>query len=81
MMYRDTSSKDIKTTLSNWIDDTAYVLTIMPEQKLSANKNGVDRSKGIPYPTSSVSYQFPEIDSLRLRLGRVCLLIYQLHFY
>ena len=65
----DTSSKDIKTTLSNWIDDTAYVLTIMPEQKLSANKNGVDRSKGIPYPTSSVSYQFPDIESATLSNG------------
>ena len=65
----DTSTKDIKTTLSNWIDDTAYVLTIMPEQKLSANKNGVDRSKGIPYPTSSVNYQFPDIESATLSNG------------
>ena len=60
---------DIKTSLSKWIDDTPYVLTISPEKKYSVSETDLKRDDGIPYPTEKVSYQFPEIKTSTLKNG------------
>jgi len=60
---------DIKTSLSKWIDDTPYVLTISPEKKYSVSETNLKRDDGIPYPTEKVSYQFPEIKTSTLKNG------------
>ena len=59
----------IKKTFAQWIDDTPYVLTILPIEKLSANQNSVDRSQGIPYPTEKVSFKFPSLQTATLSNG------------
>ena len=60
---------NIKKTFAQWIDDTPYVLTILPIEKLSANQNSVDRSQGIPYPTEKVSFKFPSLQTATLSNG------------
>ncbi len=60
---------DVKKTLNNWIDASAYVLTIEPEGKYSSNNSNVDRSQGIPYPNEKVAFEFPKIKKTNLNNG------------
>ncbi len=59
----------MKATFAEWIDDTAYVLTILPNEKLSVNEVAVDRTQGIPYPTEKVSFKFPSLQTATLSNG------------
>jgi zinc protease len=63
-----TSSK-IKTTFAEWIDDTPYVLTILPSDQYGLNAESVDRSTGVPYPTEKVSFKFPKLQTATLSNG------------
>jgi zinc protease len=63
-----TSSK-IKTTFAEWIDDTPYVLTILPSDQYGLNGESVDRSTGVPYPTEKVSFKFPTLQTATLSNG------------
>jgi zinc protease len=59
----------IRSTFKQWIDDTPYVLTILPNKKYAVEVTGVDRTKGVPYPTESVSFQFPTLQTATLSNG------------
>ena len=59
----------MKATFAQWIDDTAYVLTILPNEKLGVNDEGIDRSEGVPYPTEKVSFEFPTLQTATLSNG------------
>ena len=59
----------MKATFAKWIDDTPYVLTILPNEKLGVNDAGIDRSKGVPYPTEKVSFKFPALQTATLSNG------------
>jgi zinc protease len=63
-----TSSK-IKATFAEWIDDTPYVLTILPSDQYGLNDESVDRSTGVPYPTEKVSFKFPTLQTATLSNG------------
>ena len=59
----------IKATFLKWIDDTPYVLTILPSDKYSTRATQVDRSVGVPYPTDKVSFKFPSLQTATLSNG------------
>jgi predicted Zn-dependent peptidase len=59
----------MKATFAKWIDDTPYVLTILPNEKLGVNDMGIDRSQGVPYPTEKVSFKFPILQTATLSNG------------
>jgi predicted Zn-dependent peptidase len=59
----------MKATFAKWIDDTPYVLTILPNEKLGVNDTGIDRSQGVPYPTEKVSFKFPTLQTATLSNG------------
>jgi len=59
----------MKATFAEWIDDTPYVLTILPNEKLAVNETVVDRTQGIPYPTEKVSFKFPALQTATLSNG------------
>jgi zinc protease len=59
----------MKATFAKWIDDTPYVLTILPNEKLGVNDTGIDRSQGVPYPTEKVSFKFPTLQTTTLSNG------------
>lgn len=59
----------MKATFAKWIDDTPYVLTILPNEKLGVNEAGIDRSQGVPYPTEKVSFKFPTLQTATLSNG------------
>ena len=59
----------MKATFAQWIDNTPYVLTILPADKYSANETGVDRSTGIPYPAEKVNFEFPNLQTATLSNG------------
>ena len=63
-----TTSK-MKATFAKWIDDTPYVLTILPSDKYNINPTDIDRSKGIPYPSDKVSFKFPDLQTTTLSNG------------
>ncbi len=63
-----TSSK-IKATFAKWIDDTPYVLTILPSDQYGLSDESVDRSTGVPYPTEKVSFKFPTLQTATLSNG------------
>ncbi len=65
----ESTSAKIKSTFSEWIDNTPYVLTILPSDKLATNESTVDRSKGIPYPTEKISFKFPSLQTAELSNG------------
>ncbi|MDA9876214.1 insulinase family protein [Gammaproteobacteria bacterium] len=59
----------MKTTFAKWIDDTPYVLTILPTDKYSVSETDLDRSAGIPFPTEKVEFQFPTLQTATLSNG------------
>jgi zinc protease len=59
----------IKSTFTKWIDNTPYVLTILPSEKLATNESTIDRSEGIPYPTEKISFKFPSLQTAELSNG------------
>tara|TARA_B100001029_G_C15058117_1_gene456038 strand:+ start:117 stop:2837 length:2721 start_codon:yes stop_codon:yes gene_type:complete len=59
----------MKATFSKWIDDTPYVLTILPNEKLGVDQTDIDRSQGIPFPTEKVSFKFPTLQTATLSNG------------
>ena len=59
----------MKATFAKWIDDTPYVLTVLPTDKYATNEVDVDRSEGIPYPTEKVSFKFPVLQTGTLSNG------------
>ncbi|MDB9830192.1 insulinase family protein [Gammaproteobacteria bacterium] len=59
----------MKATFAKWIDDTPYVLTILPTDKYSVNETDLDRSAGIPFPTEKVEFQFPALQTATLSNG------------
>ena len=59
----------MKATFSKWIDDTPYVLTILPNEKLGIDQSDIDRSQGIPFPTEKVSFKFPTLQTATLSNG------------
>lgn len=59
----------MKATLAEWIDETPYVLTILPNEKLGVNESSVDRTQGIPFPTEKVSFKFPKLQTATLSNG------------
>ena len=59
----------MKATFSKWIDDTPYVLTILPNEKLGVDQSDIDRSQGIPFPTEKVSFKFPTLQTATLSNG------------
>ena len=63
-----TSSK-IKATFAEWIDDTPYVLTILPSDQYGLSDESIDRSTGVPYPTEKVSFKFPTLQTATLSNG------------
>ena len=63
------SSSNMKATFSEWIDDSAYVLTILPSDQYGVNDAAVDRTTGVPYPTEKVSFKFPTLQTAILSNG------------
>ncbi|MDA9686661.1 insulinase family protein [bacterium] len=59
----------MKATFAKWIDDTPYVLTILPTDKYTVGKTDLDRSSGVPYPTQKVEFQFPKLQTATLSNG------------
>ena len=59
----------MKATFAKWIDDTPYVLTILPTDKFVVNETDLDRSAGIPFPTDKVEFQFPKLLTATLSNG------------
>ena len=59
----------MKATFAKWIDDTPYVLTILPTNKYSVSETDLDRSAGIPFPTEKVEFQFPTLQTATLSNG------------
>ena len=59
----------MKATFAKWIDDTPYVLTILPTDKYSVGETDLDRSSGVPYPTEKVEFQFPTLQTATLSNG------------
>ena len=59
----------MKATFAQWIDDTPYVLTILPTDKFAVNSTDLDRATGIPYPTDKVAFTFPELQTATLSNG------------
>ena len=59
----------MKATFAKWIDDTPYVLTILPTDKYSVSETDLDRSAGIPFPTEEVEFQFPTLQTATLSNG------------
>ena len=59
----------MKATFSKWIDNTPYVLTILPNEKLGVDQTDIDRSQGIPFPTEKVSFKFPTLQTATLSNG------------
>ena len=59
----------MKATFAKWIDDTPYVLTILPTDKYSVGETDLDRSVGIPFPTEKVEFQFPTLQTATLSNG------------
>ena len=59
----------MKATFAKWIDDTPYVLTILPTDKYSVGETDLDRSAGIPFPTEKVEFQFPTLQTATLSNG------------
>ena len=59
----------MKATFAEWIDDTPYVLTILPTDKYTVGKTDLDRSSGVPYPTQKVEFQFPKLQTATLSNG------------
>ena len=59
----------MKATFAEWIDDTPYVLTILPTDKYSVGDTDLDRSSGVPYPTEKVEFQFPTLQTATLSNG------------
>ena len=59
----------MKATFAKWIDDTPYVLTILPTDKYSVSETDLDRSAGIPFPTEKVEFQFPTLQTATLSNG------------
>ena len=59
----------MKATFSKWIDNTPYVLTILPNEKLGVDQSDIDRSQGIPFPTEKVSFKFPTLQTATLSNG------------
>ena len=68
--YLDAATpSNMKATFAEWIDDTAYVLTILPSDEYGVNDEAVDRSTGVPYPTEKVSFKFPTLQTATLSNG------------
>jgi zinc protease len=63
------SSSNMKATFSEWVDDSAYVLTILPSDQYGVNDAAVDRTTGVPYPTEKVSFKFPTLQTAILSNG------------
>ena len=59
----------MKATFAEWIDDTPYVLTILPTDKYTVGETDLDRSSGVPYPTQKVEFQFPKLQTSTLSNG------------
>ncbi|MDB9996518.1 insulinase family protein [Gammaproteobacteria bacterium] len=59
----------MKATFAKWIDDTPYVLTILPTDKYMVGETDLDRSTGVPYPTQKVEFQFPTLQTATLSNG------------
>ena len=59
----------MKATFAEWIDDTPYVLTILPTDKYTVGETDLDRSSGVPYPTQKVEFQFPTLQTATLSNG------------
>ena len=59
----------MKATFAKWIDDTPYVLTILPTDKYEVAQTDLDRSAGVPYPTEKVEFQFPKLQTATLSNG------------
>ena len=59
----------MKATFAQWIDDTPYVLTILPTDKYTVGETDLDRSSGVPYPTQKVEFQFPTLQTATLSNG------------
>ena len=59
----------MKATFAQWIDDTPYVLTILPTDKYTVGETDLDRSSGVPYPTQKVEFQFPKLQTATLSNG------------
>jgi len=68
--YLDAATpSNMKATFAEWIDDTAYVLTILPSDEYGVNDEAVDRSTGVPYPTEKVLFKFPTLQTATLSNG------------
>jgi zinc protease len=68
--YLDAATpSNMKATFAEWIDDSAYVLTILPLDQYGVNDTAVDRSTGVPYPTQKVSFKFPSLQTATLSNG------------
>ena len=59
----------MKATFAKWIDDTPYVLTILPTDKYSVGETDLDRSAGVPFPNEKVEFQFPTLQTATLSNG------------
>jgi zinc protease len=64
----------MKATFAKWIDDTPYVLTILPTDKYEVAETDLDRSAGVPYPTEKVEFQFPKLQTATLSNGAIVVL-------
>ena len=64
----------MKATFAKWIDDTPYVLTILPTDKYKVAQTDLDRSAGVPYPTEKVEFQFPKLQTATLSNGAIVVL-------
>ncbi len=65
----------MKATFAKWIDDTPYVLTILPTDKYSVGETDLDRSAGILFPTETVEFQFPTLQTATLSNGSKVVLL------
>ena len=76
-MYMSIPRTEIKNISKDWLSSGEYTLLIQPEEKRSIVESSVDRSKGVPYPSSSsvqdiidnLGKSFPNIEKRTLNNG------------
>ena len=76
-MYMSIPRTEIKNISKEWLSSGEYTLLIQPEEKRSIVESSVDRSKGVPYPSSSsvqdiidnLGKSFPNIEKRTLNNG------------
>jgi len=69
------TAEQVKTAAATWLDDGAFVLSVVPFAEGSASEDTVDRSAGLPVPDEFPAGDFPSFERHRLANGLEVVLI------